>query len=126
MWDKINEIRKKYPIPFWVAIVVVFPIGIFVAVRLLMGSGNVPTSDSSLQKAAVHEGKADILTEQNKEIEKTTQMQKKVVEERQEMVKKVFKKLEDQKKQADTDTQNIQKDDSWDTLCTRGGIADEE
>lgn len=121
MWNKIQEIRKAHPIPFWIAVTVVFPLGLTLLFVFLF-SGRAPQDRDLLDEAASEKGKSEVHEEnadaQQREIDEGLQQ---AAQER----KKLLDRLARLKRKADhykKKKEDIQKADSWEDVDREAGV----
>lgn len=120
MFDKIKEIKDKYPVAFWIICLGVFPIGLFLLIWFLM-VGKTPTDRDLLDKASRDQGAADANEQQAAESADAAAQEYKTIKQRQQellyLYQKLGKKAEVYKKQS-TEPQ----DHSWDSIDKEAGI----
>lgn len=116
MLDKLQQIRKDYPIPFWIGAVVLLPLTLILGIVLLAQQFS---NDKKIQEfentANIAEGKAQVYEDQADQSEVQADKIKENIADRNSKIKGIISALEE--KQRGRSAQSA----SWDDLDKEAG-----
>ena len=121
MWESITAIKSKYPVPFWIAMIVVFPVGIAVLIMFLL-SGRKPSDRDLLDTAANSAGKAEVHKEVADEIAKTATKEHRRVQIERQKLKMAIKVAKAKAKKQKAKQKEVADADSWDDIDKQAGV----
>lgn len=115
MFEKLDEIRKKHPVAFWIACVVLLPLGLIIAVALIFRKPKV-TDVQLLEDSAKNTGKSEAHNEHADDAAKDAAKEVDEIRRKNQKLQGVMANIVKREKKYKEKIKEVQKADDWDSL----------